>query len=233
MRRSIPNWPPSSAPHGRQTAGQLAGACCGRDREAAGHTAAKATRKSSQDALNAFGAQSARTPRRLCRSHRLEPHARKDGRAVKPDHVAGNYISWGVREFGMSSGHERHGAAWRLHEGCHQRLRPHRSQRAACAVRVAAHHEIQIVAVNDLGDAGKTNAHLTQYDTAHGKFPGKVGVDGDSLVVNGDRIKRAAERDPAKLPWGELGVDVVLECTGCSPARPRPARTCRAAPRRS
>ena len=74
-------------------------------------------------------------------------------------------------------------------------------------------HEIQIVAVNDLGDA-KTNAHLTRYDTAHGPFPGKVGVDGDHLVVGGDRIKVCAERDPSKLPWGALGVDIVLECTG-------------------
>ncbi|MCR6702499.1 MAG: type I glyceraldehyde-3-phosphate dehydrogenase [Dokdonella sp.] len=73
--------------------------------------------------------------------------------------------------------------------------------------------EIQIVAVNDLGNA-ETNAHLTQYDTAHGKFPGEVSVDGGDLVVNGDRIKVFAERDPSKLPWGDLGVDVVLECTG-------------------
>ena len=74
-------------------------------------------------------------------------------------------------------------------------------------------HDIQIVAINDLGDP-KTNAHLTQYDTAHGKFPGTVTVDGDSIVVNGDRIKVLAQRNPAELPWGELGVDVVLECTG-------------------
>jgi glyceraldehyde 3-phosphate dehydrogenase len=73
--------------------------------------------------------------------------------------------------------------------------------------------EIQIVAVNDLGDA-ETNAHLTQYDTAHGRFPGEVGVDGGDLIVKGDRIKVLAERDPAKLPWGALGVDVVMECTG-------------------
>jgi glyceraldehyde 3-phosphate dehydrogenase len=73
--------------------------------------------------------------------------------------------------------------------------------------------EIQIVAINDLGDA-ETNAHLTQYDTAHGKFPGTVSVDGGDLVINGDRIKVFAERDPAKLPWGANGVDVVLECTG-------------------
>lgn len=74
-------------------------------------------------------------------------------------------------------------------------------------------HDIEIVAINDLGDA-TINAHLTQYDTAHGKFPGTVTVDGDYIVVNGDRIRVLAERDPAKLPWGELGVDVVMECTG-------------------
>src|SRR6201999_1641702 len=73
--------------------------------------------------------------------------------------------------------------------------------------------EIEIVAINDLGDA-KTNAHLTRYDTAHGKFPGEVSVDGDSMVVNGDRIRVVAERDPSKLPWGDLGVEFVLECTG-------------------
>lgn len=74
-------------------------------------------------------------------------------------------------------------------------------------------NEIQIVAINDLGDA-ETNAHLTQYDTAHGKFPGEVSVDGGDLIVNGDRIKVFAERDPSKLPWGAHGVDVVFECTG-------------------
>ena len=73
--------------------------------------------------------------------------------------------------------------------------------------------EIQIVAINDLGDA-ETNAHLTRYDTAHGRFHADVKVDGDSMVVNGDRIRVLAERDPSKLPWGELGVEYVLECTG-------------------
>ncbi|MFQ5983851.1 MAG: type I glyceraldehyde-3-phosphate dehydrogenase [Woeseiaceae bacterium] len=73
--------------------------------------------------------------------------------------------------------------------------------------------ELTIVAVNDLADAN-TNAHLTRRDTAHGRFPGTVEVDGDSMVVNGDRIKVLAERDPAKLPWGDLGVDVVFESTG-------------------
>lgn len=74
-------------------------------------------------------------------------------------------------------------------------------------------HDIEIVAINDLGDP-QTNAHLTQYDTAHGKFPGTVGVEGDYMVVNGDKIRVLANRNPAELPWGELGVDVVLECTG-------------------
>ena len=73
--------------------------------------------------------------------------------------------------------------------------------------------EIEIVAVNDLGDAA-TNAHLTRHDTAHGRFPGEVRVEGDAMVVNGDRIRVLAERDPAKLPWGALGVEYVHECTG-------------------
>ena len=74
-------------------------------------------------------------------------------------------------------------------------------------------HDIRIVAINDLGDPN-TNAHLTKYDTAHGPFPGEVHVEGDAMVVNGDRIRVLANRNPAELPWGELGVDVVLECTG-------------------
>ena len=73
--------------------------------------------------------------------------------------------------------------------------------------------EFDIVAINDLGNP-ETNAHLTRHDTAHGPFPGEVAVDGDHLVVNGDRLRVLAERDPAKLPWGEMGVDVVFECTG-------------------
>ncbi|MFP5463363.1 MAG: type I glyceraldehyde-3-phosphate dehydrogenase [Gammaproteobacteria bacterium] len=73
--------------------------------------------------------------------------------------------------------------------------------------------EVQVVAVNDLGDANIL-AHLTRYDTAHGKFPGTVEVTDGAMIVNGDRIRVTAQRDPAKLPWAELGVDVVLECTG-------------------
>jgi glyceraldehyde 3-phosphate dehydrogenase len=74
-------------------------------------------------------------------------------------------------------------------------------------------NEFHVVAVNDLGDA-ETNAHLTRFDTAHGPFPGEVAVEGDHMVVNGDKIRVCAERNPADLPWGDLGVDVVLECTG-------------------
>ena len=74
-------------------------------------------------------------------------------------------------------------------------------------------HDLQFVAINDLGDA-KTNAHLLKYDTTHGRFTGKVEVSGNSLQVNGQSIQVVAERDPSKLPWKALGVDIVLECTG-------------------
>jgi glyceraldehyde 3-phosphate dehydrogenase len=74
-------------------------------------------------------------------------------------------------------------------------------------------HDLAIVAINDLGSP-ETNAHLTRHDTAHGRFPGKVEVDGDAMVVDGDRIRVLAQRNPAELPWASLGVDVVLECTG-------------------
>ena len=73
--------------------------------------------------------------------------------------------------------------------------------------------EVKIVAINDLGNAN-TSAHLTQYDTAHGRFPGTVVVENEDMVINGDRVRVLSERDPAKLPWGELGVDVVIESTG-------------------
>ncbi len=75
------------------------------------------------------------------------------------------------------------------------------------------HADIQVIAINDLGEAS-INAHLLKYDTVHGEFAQDVSVDGDSLVVAGDRIKVLAERNPAELPWKELGVDLVLECTG-------------------
>lgn len=73
--------------------------------------------------------------------------------------------------------------------------------------------KFDIVAINDLGSV-ETNAHLLQYDTAHGRFNQEVRVEGESIVVGKDTFKVFAQRDPAKLPWNELGVDVVLECTG-------------------
>ncbi len=75
------------------------------------------------------------------------------------------------------------------------------------------HKKISIVAINDMGSI-ETNAHLTQYDTTFGTFPGTVEVVGQDLVVNGDTIRTFSERDPRQLPWGEWDVDVVLECTG-------------------
>ena len=74
-------------------------------------------------------------------------------------------------------------------------------------------NEIQVIAINDLGDTN-TNAHLTQYDTAHGKFPGTITIENDDMVINGDKVRVLSERDPSKLPWGKLGVDVVIESTG-------------------
>lgn len=73
--------------------------------------------------------------------------------------------------------------------------------------------QIEIVAINDLGDVA-VNEYLTKYDTVHGKFRGTVSMDGENLIINGDKIRVVAERDPNKLPWKELNVDVVLECTG-------------------
>ncbi|HTM63940.1 MAG TPA: type I glyceraldehyde-3-phosphate dehydrogenase [Gammaproteobacteria bacterium] len=75
------------------------------------------------------------------------------------------------------------------------------------------HPELEIVAINDLGDV-KTNVHLTRYDTTHGKFPGEVSVSGSDMIVNGDKIRVVAERDPRKLPWKEMNIDIVFECTG-------------------
>jgi glyceraldehyde 3-phosphate dehydrogenase len=91
--------------------------------------------------------------------------------------------------------------------------------------------ELSVVAVNDLGDA-QTNAHLTRYDSAHGPFPFKVDVAGSDLVVDGDRIKVCAERDPGKLPWRDLGVDVVLECTGLFTSKEKASAHLRAGARK-
>jgi glyceraldehyde 3-phosphate dehydrogenase len=91
--------------------------------------------------------------------------------------------------------------------------------------------ELSVVAVNDLGDA-KTNAHLTRYDSAHGPFPFKVEVADNDLLVDGDRIKVCAERDPGKLPWRDLGVDVVLECTGLFTSKEKASAHLRAGARK-
>src|SRR5689334_10168433 len=73
--------------------------------------------------------------------------------------------------------------------------------------------DIEIVAINDLGDV-TTNVHLTRHDSTHGKFPGEVRVSGSDMIINDNRIKIVAERDPKNLPWKDLHVDVVYECTG-------------------
>ena len=78
--------------------------------------------------------------------------------------------------------------------------------------------ELKIVAINELGDL-ETNAHLTRYDSVHGRFPGEIAVNGDTLTVNGDKIQFYAERNPEALPWGKLGIDLVLECTGLFASR--------------
>jgi len=83
--------------------------------------------------------------------------------------------------------------------------------------------QLQIVAINDLGDA-KINAHLTRHDTVHGRFRFEVKVDGDALIIDGDRIKVLSERDPGKLPWGSLGVHTVLECTGLFTSKAKAAK---------
>jgi len=81
------------------------------------------------------------------------------------------------------------------------------------AIAEAGRKDLQVVAVNDLFSA-KDNAHLLRYDSVHGRFPGEVKVDGDSIDVGGGPIKVLAERDPRKLPWKSLGIDIVMECTG-------------------
>jgi len=83
-------------------------------------------------------------------------------------------------------------------------------------------HDFDVVAVNDLTDAA-TLAHLFKYDSVHGRFPGEVRADGDGLIVNGDRFRVLSERDPANLPWGDLGCDVVVESTGFFTARDKAA----------
>ncbi|MEL7737466.1 type I glyceraldehyde-3-phosphate dehydrogenase [Citromicrobium bathyomarinum] len=83
----------------------------------------------------------------------------------------------------------------------------------ARAILERTDHDLELVAINDLADAS-ANALLFQFDSTHGRFPGKVDVDGNALVVNGKKIAVTSEREPGKLPHGEMGVDIVLECTG-------------------
>jgi len=83
----------------------------------------------------------------------------------------------------------------------------------ARAILERSDHDLELVAINDLADA-KANAMLFKRDSVHGPFPGEVSAEGDAMIVNGKRIKVTAERDPAKLPHAELGVDIALECTG-------------------
>ncbi len=90
------------------------------------------------------------------------------------------------------------------------------------AAAEASRNDVEFVAVNDLGPV-KTNAHLLKYDSVHGTFPGEISSDDNSMTVNGHKVQVLAERDPTKLPWGDLGVDVVMECTGIFSARDKAA----------
>jgi glyceraldehyde 3-phosphate dehydrogenase len=81
------------------------------------------------------------------------------------------------------------------------------------AIAESGRKDIEVVGINDLGPV-ETNAHLLRFDSVHGRFPGTVTVDGDSISLGGSKIKVTAERDPSKLPWKDLGVDIAMECTG-------------------
>src|SRR6201986_760500 len=86
------------------------------------------------------------------------------------------------------------------------------------AIAESGRKDIEVVGINDLGPV-ETNAHLLRFDSVHGRFPGTVTVHGDSISLGHGKIKVAAERDPSKLPWKELGVDIALECTGIFTAK--------------
>jgi glyceraldehyde 3-phosphate dehydrogenase len=86
------------------------------------------------------------------------------------------------------------------------------------AIAESGRKDIEVVALNDLGPV-ETNAHLLRYDSVHGRFPGTVTVEGDSISLGNGKIKVCAERDPSKLPWKDLGVDIALECTGLFTAK--------------
>ena len=86
------------------------------------------------------------------------------------------------------------------------------------AIAESGRKDIEVVAANDLGPV-ETNAHLLRYDSVHGRFPKEVTVKGDSISIDGKAIKITAERDPSKLPWKDLGIDIALECTGIFTAK--------------
>src|ERR1700687_747649 len=86
------------------------------------------------------------------------------------------------------------------------------------AIAESGRSDIEVVGINDLGPV-ETNAHLLRFDSVHGRFPGTVTVDGDSISLGNGKIKVSAERDPSRLPWKELGVDIALECTGIFTAK--------------
>ena len=90
------------------------------------------------------------------------------------------------------------------------------------AIAKSGRKDIEVVGINDLGPV-ETNAHLLRFDSVHGRFPGTVTVDGNSISLGSGKIKVSAERDPAKLPWKALGVDIALECTGIFTAREKAA----------
>lgn len=90
------------------------------------------------------------------------------------------------------------------------------------AVKEAGYEDVQIVAVNDLAPV-ESNAHLLKYDTVHGRYAGEISHEGQTLLVDGQKIQCLSERDPAKLPWGALEIDVVMECTGIFTARDKAA----------
>ena len=91
------------------------------------------------------------------------------------------------------------------------------------AIAESGRKDIEVVGINDLGPV-ETNAHLLRFDSVHGRFPGTVTVDGDSISLGNGKIKVSAERDPSKLPWKELGVDIALECTGIFTAKDKAVR---------
>src|ERR1700751_5279323 len=99
------------------------------------------------------------------------------------------------------------------------------------AIAESGRKDIEVVGINDLGPV-ETNAHLLRYDSVHGRFPGTVTVEGDSISLGNGKIKVSAERDPSKLPWKELGVDIARKCTGIFPAKEKASAPLTAGARR-